>query len=110
MTRSGADYIRGLQDGRTVFVNGERVPDVTSHPAFESAVRTVAHLYDIAADPANREAMTYPSPRDGRPVNRSWQTPRSREDLQARRTAIKCWADASYGFLGRSPDHVASFF
>ena len=26
------------------------------------------------------------------------------------RRAIKCWADASYGFLGRSPDHVASFF
>src|SRR5438034_11388872 len=26
------------------------------------------------------------------------------------RRAIKCWADASYGFLGRSPAHVASFF
>jgi len=36
--------------------------------------------------------------------------PRTREDLVARRKAIKYWADASFGFLGRSPDHVASFF
>ena len=54
--------------------------------------------------------MSYPSPRDGRPVNKSWLVPRTREDLAARRHAIKFWADASYGLLGRSPDHVASFF
>ena len=54
--------------------------------------------------------MTYPSPRDGRPVNMAWLVPRTREDLAARRRAIKFWADASYGFLGRSPDHVSSFF
>jgi 4-hydroxyphenylacetate 3-monooxygenase len=109
MTRSGDDYVRGLRDGRTVLLDGERVADVTTHPAFAAGVRTVAHLYDLAHDPSNREVMTYPSPRDGRPINKSWLVPRTREDLAARRRAIKCWADASYGFLGRSPDHVASF-
>jgi 4-hydroxyphenylacetate 3-monooxygenase len=54
--------------------------------------------------------MTYPSPRDGRPINKAWMVPRTRADLVARREAIKSWADASFGFLGRSPDHVASFF
>ena len=34
MTRSGDDYMRALRDGRTVLVNGERVADVTAHPAF----------------------------------------------------------------------------
>lgn len=110
MTRSGDDYVRGLRDGRSVFVNGERVADVTSHPAFAGGIGTVARLYDLAHDPANRELMTYPSPRDGRPVNKAWMVPRSREDLVGRRQAIKFWADASYGLLGRSPDHVASFF
>src|SRR4051794_31321004 len=110
MTRSGADYIRGLKDGRTVLLDGERVDDVATHPAFAGAVQSIAHLFDIANDPASRELMTYPSPRDGRPVNRSWQPPRTREDLAARRLAIKRWADASYGLMGRSPDHVASFF
>ena len=110
MIRSGDDYMRGLRDGRTVLFNGERVADVPAHPAFAAGVRTVARLYDLAHDPANRELMTYASPRDGRPINKSWLVPRTRKDLAARRRAIKYWADASYGFLGRSPDHVASFF
>jgi len=110
MIRSGDEYVRGLRDGRTVLFNGERVADVTTHPAFAAGVRTVASLYDLAHDPANRELMTYPSPRDGRPINKCWLVPRTREDLVARRRAIKFWADASYGLLGRSPDHVASFF
>ena len=109
MTRSGDEYVRGLRDGRTVLLNGERVADVTTHPAFAAGVRTVAQLYDLAHDPSHRELMTYPSPRDSRPINKCWLVPRTREDLAARRRAIKCWADASYGFLGRSPDHVASF-
>jgi 4-hydroxyphenylacetate 3-monooxygenase len=110
MTRRGEDYVRGLRDGRNVVLNGEGVADVTAHPAFAAGIRTVAQLYDLAHDPANRELMTCVSPRDGRPVNKAWLVPRTREDLSARRRAIKCWADASYGFLGRSPDHVASFF
>ena len=110
MTRRGEEYVRGLHDGRTVLLNGERVPNVTTHPAFAAGIRSIANLYDLAADPANRELMTYPSPRDGRPTNKSWLVPRSRDDLAARRRAIKFWADASYGLLGRSPDHVASFF
>src|SRR5262245_46383221 len=109
MTRSGDEYMRGLRDGRTVLLNGERVADVTRHPAFAAGVRTVARLYDLSHDASNRELMTYPSPRDGRPINKCWLVPRTREDLVSRRRAIKCWADATYGFLGRSPDHVASF-
>jgi 4-hydroxyphenylacetate 3-monooxygenase len=86
------------------------VADVATHPAFAGAVQTIAALYDLASDSAHRELMAYPSPRDGAPINKAWLVPRTREDLVARRRAIKFWADASYGFLGRSPDHVASFF
>lgn len=110
MTRSGEDYMRGLRDGRAIFLDGDRVAEITTHPAFAGAIRSIAGLYDLAADPGRRELMTYPSPRDGRPVNKAWLVPRTREDLVSRRRAIKFWADASYGFLGRSPDHVASFF
>ncbi|HZS02500.1 MAG TPA: 4-hydroxyphenylacetate 3-hydroxylase N-terminal domain-containing protein [Chloroflexota bacterium] len=110
MTRSGAEYLAGLRNDRAVYLNGERVGDVTTHPAFAEAARSVAALYDLAHDPANRAVMTFPSPRDGRPVNKSWLVPRTRDDLTARRVAIKRTADRSYGLLGRSPDHVASFF
>lgn len=110
MTRSGSEYVAGLRNGRSVYLDGERVDDVTTHPAFASVVQSVAGLYDLANDPANRDLMTFPSPRDGRPVNKSWLIPRSREDLAARRGALKRLADHSYGLLGRAPEHVASFF
>src|SRR5438067_2005562 len=109
--RSGDEYLRALRDRpRRVYVNGELVEDVASHPAFAGATRTVARLYDIANDPANRERMTFASPDDRQPINLAWLVPRTREDLTRRREAIRTRAEASYGFLGRSPDHVASFF
>ena len=49
--RTGAEYLRSLNDGRRVFVDGERVKDVTAHPAFRQAARSIAHLFDIAAAP-----------------------------------------------------------
>ena len=68
--RTGGDYLRSLNDGRQVFVDGERVADVTKHPAFREAARSVAGLYDIAAAPENRELMTFASPKTGAPVLR----------------------------------------
>src|SRR5215510_5862290 len=50
--RTGSDYLRSLNDGRQVFVEGERVKDVTAHLAFREAARSVARLYDIAATPS----------------------------------------------------------
>jgi 4-hydroxyphenylacetate 3-monooxygenase len=108
--RSGSDYITALKDDRAVFIDGARVADVTTHPAFREAVRSVAQLYDTAADPANRELMTFPSPLTGEPVNRCFMIPRSREDLTARRKALWHWAEQSFGYMGRTPDHVAGFF
>ncbi len=34
---TGAEYIESLKDGREVYINGERVKDVTTHPAFRNA-------------------------------------------------------------------------
>ena len=73
--RTGAEYLRSLNDGRRVFVDGERVKDVTAHPAFRQAARSIAGLYDIAAEPALRERMTFASPKTGEPVWRAWQIP-----------------------------------
>ena len=109
--RTGAQYIDGIRDdGRRVFIDGEVVRDVTAHPAFRAAVRSVARLYDIAADPANRALMTYPSPATGKPVLRCWEIPRVPADLTARRAMIARWAEATFGLMGRTPDHVAGFF
>ncbi len=108
--RSGADYLKSLDDGRQVFVDGEKVADVTRHPAFREAARSVARLYDIAAAAENRELMTFSSPKTGEPVLRAYQIPRTHADLRARRLFSEKWAEATFGLMGRSPDHVAGFF
>jgi 4-hydroxyphenylacetate 3-monooxygenase len=108
--RTGADYLRSLQDGRRVYLDGERVADVTKHPAFRQAARSIANLFDIAADPALRERMTFTSPKTGEPVWRAFQIPKSATDLKARRLFCETWAEATFGLMGRTPDHVASFF
>src|SRR5438874_10116067 len=54
--------------------------------------------------------MTFPSPKTGQPVQRAWQIPRTHADLRARRLFSETWAEATFGLMGRSPDHVAGFF
>ncbi|MEU6539672.1 4-hydroxyphenylacetate 3-hydroxylase N-terminal domain-containing protein [Streptomyces sp. NPDC047000] len=104
--RTGADYLAGLSDGRCVLFGGERVKDVTRHPATAPIAHTVATMFDFAADPANE--MIYTAPETGREANRAFMTPRSTRDLRARREAHVKWAGLTQGFVGRSPDHVPS--
>ena len=108
MTRTGQNYLDSLRDGRQVYLDGELITDVVDHPAYRNAVRTTASLYDFQADPANLDLMTFESPTGGGRVNRCWQLPESYGELVARRKAMEAWAECTYGYLGRSPDHVAS--
>ena len=105
--RKGSEYLASLRDDREIYLDGERVGEVTAHPAFAPIARTIAGLYDLAADPDND--MTYQAPETGREANRVFCIPRSREDLFARRRAIEIWARYSHGWVGRGPDHVGSF-
>jgi 4-hydroxyphenylacetate 3-monooxygenase len=107
--RSGNEYIEGLRDGRAVYINGELVQDVTTHPAFRDAVRSVANLYDIASDPANAGTLTCESPYDDSPMNLSFLIPRTEDDLVRRRKALRRLSEATFGLMGRTPDHVAAF-
>jgi 4-hydroxyphenylacetate 3-monooxygenase len=109
--RTGAQYIDAIrEDGRRVFIDGEVVRDVTRHPAFREPVRQIARLYDIAAAPEHRTLMTFPVPSTGRPALRCWQIPRNAADLATRRAMLERWAEATFGLMGRTPDHVAGFF
>src|SRR5690606_32382610 len=88
--------------------DGTVVQDVTTHAAFQGAVRSAVEMYDFQASAENRELMTFTSPTTGKLVNRAWQIPRSYEEMVERRKALVAWAELHGGFLGRSPDHVAS--
>jgi 4-hydroxyphenylacetate 3-monooxygenase len=71
-------------------------------------VKSAAMLYDFQAKPENIELMTFVPNGSNRRVNRSWQMPRNYGEMVQRRKAMQAWAALSYGFMGRSPDHLAS--
>src|SRR5271165_4688346 len=107
MLRSGKEHSESLRDGRVIYVGNERIDDVTRHPAFRNAAQTVAALYDMKADPALREVMTFEE--DGGRHSIYFLRAKSRDDLQRRMLGHRRIADFTYGMFGRSPDHVASF-
>ena len=57
--KTGAEHIKSLKDGRTVYLDGKLVGDVTDHAAFRNAVHSAAALYEFQARPENLELMTF---------------------------------------------------
>ena len=104
--RGAKEYLSGLKDGRTIYINGASVGDVTTHHAFRNLASSMAGLFDFASAPENAGLMTFDTGA-GR-ANRIWQLPTSYAELVTRRKALEAWAALHAGFMGRAPDHVAS--
>jgi 4-hydroxyphenylacetate 3-monooxygenase len=106
--RSGAAFVASLRDGRAVYLDGERVKDVTAHPAFAEPIRQVAAMYDLAREKWDPAATTYVEPATGQRTSAMWLIPRSSADLALRRQMHRAWAECSYGVMGRTADSGAS--
>src|SRR5690242_19221026 len=91
--RRGNDYLESLRDGRAVFLDGERVDDVTKHPAFAEPIRRIAQTWDRAAAADVQAATTYVDPDTDRRHSAMWLVPRSADDLGARRRVHRLWAE-----------------
>ena len=105
--RTGQEYLEGLRaQDRQVWLGGERVKDVTTHPGLCNGARAIAALYDMQHDPRLRDEMTYVSPTTGDRVGLSFIIPRTREELERRRVMMLHWARATCGMMGRSPDFM----
>jgi len=98
-------YLERLQKTpREVWLRGERVEDVTSHPAFRAPTRQIARLYDMQHEPAYADVLTRPGPNG--PIGTSFVAPTSYADLVGRREAFQVWSEATLGLMGRSPDFL----
>ncbi len=105
--KTGAQYIANLRDNPAeVWLRGERVADVTTHPALSGGVRSVAALYDLQHDPGLRDEMLFPSPSSGEPVGLSFIVPRTAEEMLRRRVMMTHWAWAGCGMMARTPDFL----
>ncbi|HWE20811.1 MAG TPA: 4-hydroxyphenylacetate 3-hydroxylase N-terminal domain-containing protein [Hyphomicrobiaceae bacterium] len=103
----GRRYLDSLRDDREVWLNGERVKDVTQHPCFRGLAAELARLYDLQSAPSTREAMTFVNG-SGVRVSYSYLEPRTPDDLIRRRRNAETWARESFGMLGRYPDFCAA--
>lgn len=102
--RTGAQFLRGLKAEREVWVGGERVADVTAHPALSGAAHALAAVYDLQHQHAATCLM--PDPETGEPIPVSHMIPRSRADLEKRGEALRTVAEFSVGLMGRTPDYM----
>ena len=105
---NGASYLASLQDSREVYIYGDRVKDVTGHPAFRNSCRSIARLYDALHDPKHRDTLTAID-RSGHRTHKFFKPSYSAQELSEARDAIVTWARLSYGFMGRTPDYKAAF-
>jgi 4-hydroxyphenylacetate 3-monooxygenase len=107
---TGAEFLESLRDGREVYIYGERVEDVTTHPAFRNSAASVAILYDALHDKAQQDVLCAPTDTgSGGFTHKYFKAAHSREEVIAQRDAIAAWARLSYGWMGRSPDYKAAF-
>ena len=59
MIRTGEQYREGLRDGREVWIDGERVKDVTRHPSLKPIIDIRARMYDMQHDNEHAATLTY---------------------------------------------------
>ena len=107
---TGSEYLESLRDGREVWIYGERVKDVTAHPAFRNTARMIARLYDALHDPEKAPTITTATDTgNGGITHRFYKPWKDADELVAARDAIAAWSRLTYGWVGRSPDYKAAF-
>jgi 4-hydroxyphenylacetate 3-monooxygenase len=104
MIRTGEEYKASIRDSRAVYINGERVKDVTAHPAFKPLVDIRARIYDLQHEPATRHLMTYQE--DGNVHAISNKLPLSQHDWWDKRRATDTVLEDIGGVVTRVGDET----
>ncbi len=103
--RTGQQYLNALRDEREIWLDGERVRDVTTDPRLRGAAESVAELYDLQHRPELQEKLTF-AEAGGQRTSLSYLEPRSQADLVRRREMVNTWMNWTCGMMGRSPDFM----
>ena len=107
--RSGHQFIQALRvHPRDVWVEGVRVEDVTTHPAFSANIATIAQHYDMQFDPRFADRLTYIEPETGERASTALMPARSAAEVQRRSDAYRVQAEASFGVMGRSSHFMSA--
>jgi 4-hydroxyphenylacetate 3-monooxygenase len=105
MIRTGQQYRDSIRDGRQVWINGERVNDVTTHPMFRPLVDIRARMYDMQHEALHAPVMTYAEP-GGEICPVGAKLPITQEDWHAKRRATDTLLDEVGGIVTRVGDET----
>ncbi|WP_285295562.1 4-hydroxyphenylacetate 3-hydroxylase N-terminal domain-containing protein [Aureimonas altamirensis] len=105
--RTGAQYREGLRDGRSIWLGGRKIEDVTAEDGFRGGVDTLAALYDQQHSGSFRDSMTTLDA-DGVRISASYLAPTSKNELLHKRKNTEVWSEATLGYMGRFPDFCAN--
>ena len=105
MIKTGDQHLNQLKDGRVVYIGDEKINDVTIHPAFKNAAKTVAKLYDIKHQNKYKNELTFEE--NGELFSSWFLQAKNKNDLRKRSVAHKIIADQTSGMMGRSMDPVS---
>jgi 4-hydroxyphenylacetate 3-monooxygenase len=106
MIRTGEQYRESIRDGREVWIDGEKVDDITTHPAFKPIVDIRAMIYDLGHDEATADAMTYVDEETGETCAIGSKPPLTKEDWHAKRRGVDTILDAARGVVTRVGDET----
>ncbi|MHC8597342.1 4-hydroxyphenylacetate 3-hydroxylase family protein [Arenicellales bacterium IMCC55707] len=105
MIRTGDEYRDSIRDGREVFINGEKVPDVTTHPMFKPLVDIRARIYDMQHEAATASKMVYRED-DGEQYSIGLKLPYSQNDWNEKRASTDAIFDDIGGVVTRVGDET----
>jgi len=106
MLRTGEQYRDSLRDGRQVWINGERVKDVATHPAFKPIVDVRARLYDMAHEAQYCELMSYVDEASNEPCNTALKLPKTESDWHDKRRYVDAQMKDIGGVVVRMGDET----
>ena len=82
------EYFKSIRDDREVYLDGEKVDDVTTHPILKNLAQYASADYEMALDPRWQALLTEVLP-GGERVHFTFISPRTKEDLIRRRAVIQ---------------------
>src|ERR1700712_582693 len=106
MIRTGEQYRDSIRDGRQVWINGERVNDVTTHPMFKPIVDIRARIYDMAHEKATQDVMSYVDEKTGERNAVGLKLPYTQQDWHDKRLAVDTVLDDIGGIATRVGDET----
>jgi 4-hydroxyphenylacetate 3-monooxygenase len=104
----GQRYIDSLQDGRSVWLDGKRIENLSRHPAFKGTLQTLSTLMNTLDQVETRDQVGFVSPKTGEYVHQAFLVPHSAEDLLKRKKAFSLWASLTHGVMSRLSEYARS--